>query len=258
ALPILVFVYGYFHADLHPGNIFVAANGDIKLVDFGIVGRLDIQSRVYLADMMLAFLKQNYKRAAEVHIEAGYVPYDTDVSAFEDALREIAVPIFNRPLKDISIAELLFYLFAVTERFQMETQPQLLLLQKSMVVIEGVTRELYPDINIWELAKPLIADWAVEHLGPKGKVQRLVKDTQHAARSWMSLPEDINKHLASLEQKLHRPSKSSMALSILPTLLVLAGGITVGLLWHEPVHTYVWFLGWSAIVLGVWMSLKAK
>jgi len=124
----MVFVDGYFHADLHPGNIFVSDKGELLLVDFGIVGRLEMQSRVYLADMMLAFLNQDYKRAAEVHIEAGYVPYDTNVSAFEDALREIAVPIFNRPLKDISLAELLFYLFAVTERFQMETQPELLLL----------------------------------------------------------------------------------------------------------------------------------
>ncbi|MDQ7005012.1 MAG: 2-polyprenylphenol 6-hydroxylase [Ghiorsea sp.] len=254
----MVFVHGYFHADLHPGNIFVADNGDIKLVDFGIVGRLDIQSRVYLADMMLAFLKQNYKRAAEVHIEAGYVPYDTDVSAFEDALREIAVPIFNRPLKDISIAELLFYLFAVTERFQMETQPQLLLLQKSMVVMEGVTRELHSDINIWELAKPLIADWAVEHLGPKGKTQRLVKDVQHSLHAWMNLPKDINAHLESLEQKLRRPSKSSMALYFLPTVLMLTGGVAVGLLWQQPTHDYVWFLAWSSMVIGVWLQFKTK
>jgi len=254
----MVFVHGYFHADLHPGNIFVADNGDIKLVDFGIVGRLDIQSRVYLADMMLAFLKQDYKRAAEVHIEAGYVPYDTDVSAFEDALREIAVPIFNRPLKDISIAELLFYLFAVTERFQMETQPQLLLLQKSMVVIEGVTRELYPDINIWELAKPLISSWAMEHLGPKGKTQRLVKDVQHSLHAWMNLPKDINAHLESLESKFRRPSKSSVALSFLPTALILTGGVGVGLLWQQHTHDYVWFLAWASIVIGFWLQLKTK
>ncbi len=200
----MVFVDGYFHADLHPGNIFVTDKGELRLVDFGIVGRLEMQSRVYLADMMLAFLQQDYHRAALVHVEAGYVPYDTDVSAFEDALREIAVPIFNRPLKEISIAELLFYLFAVTERFQMETQPQLLLLQKSMVVIEGVARELHPDINIWELAKPLIGKWATEHLGPKGKALRAWEDTQRVARAWMRLPDDINAHLAGLEQQLQQ------------------------------------------------------
>ncbi len=253
----MVFVHGYFHADLHPGNIFVADNGDIKLVDFGIVGRLDIQSRVYLADMMLAFLKQDYKRAAEVHIEAGYVPYDTDVSAFEDALREIAVPIFNRPLKDISIAELLFYLFAVTERFQMETQPQLLLLQKSMVVIEGVTRELYPDINIWELARPLISDWAKEHLGPKGKTQRLVKDVQHALHAWMNLPRDIHTRLESLERKLDRPAKTG-SLSLLPVMLVLAGSIGVGMLWQQSTHDYSWFLAWLSVAIGFWLQLKNK
>ncbi|MFQ5519739.1 MAG: AarF/UbiB family protein, partial [Mariprofundus sp.] len=101
----MVFVDGYFHADMHPGNIFVAENGDIVLVDFGIVGRLDIKSRRYIGEMLMAFLKEDYKRSAEVHVEAGYVPADTDISAFEDALREIAVPIFNRPLGDISIAD---------------------------------------------------------------------------------------------------------------------------------------------------------
>ncbi len=250
----MVFVHGYFHADLHPGNIFVTDKGEIRLVDFGIVGRLEMQSRVYLADMMLAFLKQDYKRAAEVHIEAGYVPYDTDVSAFEDALREIAVPIFNRPLKDISIAELLFYLFAVTERFQMETQPQLLLLQKSMVVIEGVTRELYPDINIWELAKPLISKWAIEHLGPKGKTQRLVKDVQHSLHAWMNLPQDINAHLGKIEQQLTQRKSHHMALALLPTALMVVGAAIAGLFWSAP--SYVWLIGSGVTTLGIWLQFK--
>jgi len=230
----MVFVHGYFHADLHPGNIFVSNEGKILLVDFGIVGRLEMQSRVYLADMMLAFLKQDYKRAAEVHIEAGYVPYDTDVSAFEDALREIAVPIFNRPLKDISIAELLFYLFAVTERFQMETQPQLLLLQKSMVVIEGVTRELHPDINIWELAKPLISSWAIEHLGPKGKAQRLLQESKHYLHAWMHLPEDINNHFLAIRSQLSKPPHHSKM--YIYALLVFLIGALLGVIfsaWGE-------------------------
>ncbi len=250
----MVFVDGYFHADLHPGNIFISDEGKILLVDFGIVGRLQMQSRVYLADMMLAFLKQDYKRAAEVHIEAGYVPYHTDVSAFEDALREIAVPIFNRPLKDISLAELLFYLFAVTERFKMETRPELLLLQKSMVVIEGVTRELYPDINIWELSKPLISSWAVEHLGPKGKTQRLLKDTKHYVRAWMQLPEEINNHFEQLQQRLPRRAQQVGITSFLPTLLFLVGGVVLGKHWHEPLQSSAWLLGLAAIVVALWLQ----
>lgn len=249
----MVFVDGYFHADLHPGNIFVSDKGEILLVDFGIVGRLEMQSRVYLADMMLAFLQQDYKRAAEVHVEAGYVPYNTDVSAFEDALREIAVPIFNRPLKDISLAELLFYLFAVTERFQMETRPELLLLQKSMVVIEGVTRELSPEINIWELSKPLVASWAIEHLGPKGKTKRLVQQTKNHIHAWMQLPEEINAHFEQLHQRF--PERSSFSLlSLLPTVSILSGGIYAGLHWGEPVQSATWFIVGGLVGLGLWLQ----
>ena len=253
----MVFVDGYFHADLHPGNIFVSEKGEIMLVDFGIVGRLEMQSRVYLADMMLAFLKQDYKRAAEVHVEAGYVPYDTDVSAFEDALREIAVPIFNRPLEEISLAELLFYLFAVTERFQMETRPELLLLQKSMVVIEGVTRELKPDINIWELSKPLVSKWAMEHLGPKGKAQRLVAETKHHVRAWMRLPEEVNEKLSQLQNQLPQRSQSGLSSMIAPMFL-LAGGIMAGLNWAEPLHAPVWFVVFGLTSFGLWLQWVSR
>jgi len=251
----MVFEDGYFHADLHPGNIFVSSQGKILLVDFGIVGRLEMQSRVYLADMMLAFLQQDYKRAAEVHVEAGYVPYDTDVSAFEDALREIAVPIFNRPLKEISLAELLFYLFAVTERFQMETRPELLLLQKSMVVIEGVTRELEPEINVWELSKPLVASWALEHLGPKGKTKRLLADTKHYVHAWMQLPEDINNHFDQLQLRMSKRQQGPRVYSYLSILSAIAGGVILGLNWSE-IYSLEWMMGIGLIAIGVglhWM-----
>ncbi|MDX8410165.1 MAG: 2-polyprenylphenol 6-hydroxylase [Mariprofundales bacterium] len=184
----MVFVDGYFHADMHPGNIFVDRGGDIVLVDFGIVGRLELSTRRYLAEMLVAFLRGDYRRAAEVHVEAGYVPMDTDVSAFEDALREVAIPIFNRPLAEISIAELLLVMFAVTERFHMETQPQLLLLQKTMVVIEGVARELADEVNIWMLARPLVTDWIRSHLGPKARVERMAGDLRQGAEAWLQFP----------------------------------------------------------------------
>jgi len=187
----MVFVDGYFHADMHPGNIFVDRGGDIVLVDFGIVGRLEESTRRFLAEMLIAFLKEDYRRAAEVHVEAGYVPADTDISAFEDALREVAIPIFNRQLSEISMAELLLVMFAVTERFHMETQPQLLLLQKTMMVIEGVARELADEVNIWMLARPLVTTWITSHLGPQGRAKRLARDLRGSSEAWLHLPDQL-------------------------------------------------------------------
>ncbi|MDX8383647.1 MAG: 2-polyprenylphenol 6-hydroxylase [Ghiorsea sp.] len=254
----MVFVDGYFHADLHPGNIFVSDEGKILLVDFGIVGRLDMQSRVYLADMMLAFLQQDYKRAAEVHVEAGYVPYDTDVSAFEDALREVAVPVFNRPLNEISIAELLFYLFAVTERFQMETQPQLLLLQKSMVVIEGVTRELEPELNIWELAKPLITTWAVKNLGPQGKGRRLLQESKRQLHAWMMLPNRIDHQLTQLQERFPKRPQHTFKVSLFAMVCLLSGGVLLGMHWHEAEHANMWLLSLGLIGAGLWSQWQQR
>lgn len=222
----MVFVDGYFHADMHPGNIFVTAEGEIILVDFGIVGRLDMRSRRYIGEMLMAFLKSDYERTAMVHLEAGYVPQDTDVSAFEDALREIAVPIFNRPLAQISIAELLFSMFAVTERFQMETQPQLLLLQKTMVVIEGVARELADQVNIWVLAKPLITDWMMRHMGPVGKAEAIGEDIRAQLHGWMTLPEKLEVILNQVSQgqvHIHPPETSNLP-QISGGLMTSAGG----------------------------------
>jgi len=200
----MAFIDGYFHADMHPGNIFVANNGDLVLVDFGIVGRLDMRSRRYLGDMLLAFLQEDYYRAAMVHVEAGYVPATTNVSAFEDALREIAIPIFNRPLEQISIAELLFGMFAVTERFNMETRPELLLLQKTMVVLEGVARELAGDFNMWESARPLITKWAARNMGPIGKTEAFANEFKGQMQQWMVLPERLDDWMQTIEEKQAR------------------------------------------------------
>ncbi len=219
-----VFVDGYFHADMHPGNIFVDAKGDIVLVDFGIVGRLDMKSRRYIAEMLMAFLKEDYKRAAEVHVEAGYVPADTNISAFEDALREIAIPIFNRPLADISIAELLLSMFAVTERFKMETRPELLLLQKTMVVMEGVARELANDVNIWMLARPLITEWVTRHVGPIGKAEAAFDDVRGQLRNWMLLPEKIDGLLSRIEEGNVSFTATPSRLPIVAGSMLAAGG----------------------------------
>jgi ubiquinone biosynthesis protein len=166
-----VFRDGFFHADLHPGNMFVDADGAIVVVDFGIMGRLDRATRFYLADMLLGFLTGDYRRVAEVHFAAGYVPQRRSVDAFTQACRSIGEPILGKPLQEISIARLLAQLFEITEQFEMETQPQLLLLQKTMVVVEGVGRQLDPEINIWGLARPLIEGWMRDNRGPEAKLR---------------------------------------------------------------------------------------
>ncbi|HYC05339.1 MAG TPA: 2-polyprenylphenol 6-hydroxylase [Azospirillaceae bacterium] len=165
-----VFRDGFFHADMHPGNCFVNTEGVLTAVDFGIMGRLDRQTRLYLADMLLGFLNRNYRLVADVHFDAGYVPANQDRDRFMQACRAIGEQVHNKPLHEISVGRLLAQLFAVTERFQMETQPQLLLLQKSMLTAEGVGRTLNPAINMWELARPLIEQWMIENRGPEARL----------------------------------------------------------------------------------------
>ena len=165
-----VFRDGFFHADQHPGNIFVLADGTIAILDFGIIGRVTREDRVLLARMLQGFLQRDYRSVAQIHITAGYVPRHTDLDAFEEAVQMLAEPLFGQPLKDISIGNLLAQLFKVTEQFDMPVQPHLLLLQKTMLVLEGVGREINPDLNMWDLSGPLIQKWMTDHLGPKGKV----------------------------------------------------------------------------------------
>ena len=169
---IQVFRDGFFHADLHPGNMFVAPDGAIVVVDFGIMGRLDRDTRFFLADMLVGFLSGDYRRVAQVHFDAGYVPPGRSVDEFAQACRSIGEPILGRPLAEISIARLLAQLFRVTEQFEMETQPQLLLLQKTMVLVEGVGRQLDPDVNIWALARPLIESWMQDNRGPEARLRQ--------------------------------------------------------------------------------------
>jgi len=251
----MVFIDGYFHADMHPGNIFVDRSGDLVLVDFGIVGRLDLATRRYLAEMLVAFLREDYRRAAEVHVEAGYIPKETDLSAFEDALREVAIPIFNRQLAEISIAELLLVMFGVTERFKMEVQPQLLLLQKTMVVIEGVARELADDVNIWMLARPLVTRWITQNLGPKAKLEQVVHDSRTGVEAWLKLPEKLEawQH----QQQEERYDRSGHAGNrTAGGLLLLGAGVSGGLyaaggaLWLLPMALF-------GAGIGLWIQSKA-
>ncbi len=166
----MVFRHGFFHADMHPGNLFVAENGVLIGMDFGIMGRVDALTQKTLGEMLLGFLTRDYRRVAEVHVRAGYVPADKSVDAFAQACRSIAEPILGKPIAEISIARLLGQLFQITEAFEMQTQPQLLLLQKSMLLAEGVGRTLAPQVNMWEMAQPLIENWMRERLGPEGQI----------------------------------------------------------------------------------------
>lgn len=165
---------GFFHADMHPGNVFVDDAGRIVVVDFGIMGRLDWQTRLYVADIFRGFLNQDFERVAKAHFKAGYVPAHHDVQAFAAACRAIAMPILDKPVNEISIGGLLGQLFQVTEQFDMQTRPELLLFQKTLVVVEGLGRMLNPEVNMWEVARTPIESWAKEHLSLCGKAKELL------------------------------------------------------------------------------------
>jgi ubiquinone biosynthesis protein len=162
---------GFFHADMHPGNLFVDADGRLVAVDFGIMGRLGPKERRFLAEILYGFITRNYRRTAEVHFEAGYVPPHHSVDSFAQAIRAIGEPIHNRTAEDISMAKLLTLLFEVTGLFDMRTRPELLLLQKTMVVVEGVARSLDPKLDMWSTAEPVVREWVERHLGPVGRVE---------------------------------------------------------------------------------------
>ncbi len=162
---------GFFHADMHPGNLFVDDESRLIAVDFGIMGRLGSKERLFLAEILHGFITRDYHRAAEVHFEAGYVPATHSVESFAQAIRAIGEPIHNRMAEDISMARLLTLLFEVTNLFDMRTRPELLLLQKTMVVVEGVARSLDPKLDIWSTAEPVVREWMTRHLGPAGVLE---------------------------------------------------------------------------------------
>lgn len=167
---------GFFHADLHPGNIIVRPNGQVSLIDYGIIGILPEKDRLAIAEILHAFLNRDYVRVAEIHKRVGYIPYNTNLDYFAQSCRAIAEPIIGLAINDISIGNLLAQLFKVTEEYGMETQPQLLLLQKTMVMVEGIGQSLDPNINMWQLAEPWIKKWAARNLSPEAKILRALKN----------------------------------------------------------------------------------
>lgn len=189
---------GFFHADMHQGNLKVATNGDIIAYDFGIMGQIDEYTRRVYAQILFGFIRRDYKRVAEVHFEAGYVPADRDVDEFARALRAVGEPIFGMDASHISMARLLSYLFEVTERFGMETRTELILLQRTMVVVEGVARSLDPHINIWQVARPVVTDYINQSIGPRSVLKDLAQTAQTLSRLGPRLPDLI-------EELLNRP-----------------------------------------------------
>ena len=184
---------GLFHADMHQGNLFIDNTGQIITVDFGIMGRIDKLNRRYLAEILYGFIQRDYKKVAEVHLAAGLVPQDVNVDEFAQALRSIGEPIFGQSIKDISGGRLLQQLFSITEKFNMQTQPQLLLLQKTMVVVEGVARQLNPNTNIWDTSKPVLEKWLKETKDPINSLTESLKESKEILKRLPELPKIMDK-----------------------------------------------------------------
>jgi len=179
---------GFFHADLHPGNLFIDSQGRLVAVDFGIMGRLDMAMRRFMAETIAGFLARDYVRVAQVHFDAGFVPPHHPVDTFAQALRAVGEPIFGRPAREVSMARLLQQLFDTTRRFDMQAQPQLLLLQKTMVVVEGVARSLDPEFDIWEASRPVVERWMLDRASPEARLREAAENIGTLARAVRQLP----------------------------------------------------------------------
>jgi ubiquinone biosynthesis protein len=191
---------GFFHADMHPGNLFVDDAGELVAVDFGIMGRLGAKERRFLAEILLGFITRNYHRTAEVHFEAGYVPPHHSVASFAQAIRAIGEPIHSRVAEEISMAKLFMLLFEVTGMFDMRTRPELLLLQKTMVVVEGVARSLDPKLDMWTVAEPVVREWIERNLGPTGRLEDAAEGVIEVGRFLGDAPKLLARGALLVEQ----------------------------------------------------------
>jgi ubiquinone biosynthesis protein len=219
---------GYFHGDMHQGNLKVAANGDIVAFDFGIMGHIDEYTRRVYAEILFGFIRKDYKRVAEVHFEAGYVPADKDVEEFARALRAVGEPIFGMDADHISMARLLAYLFEVTERFGMETRTELILLQRTMVVVEGVARSLNPQMNIWQVASPIVTEYITQSIGPKAMINDLTKTARILSRFGPRLPALVE--AALIRQGDSLPPSAKPFKRYIVVAAILGAGAATGLI----------------------------
>ncbi len=210
---------GFFHADMHPGNLFVDKDGRVCAVDFGIMGRLDPGMRRFMAETLAGFLARDYARVAQVHFDFAFVPRTHNVDTFAQALRAVGEPIFGLRAREVSMARLLEQLFETTRRFDMPLQPQLVLLQKTMVVVEGVARALDPEFDIWEASRPVIEGWMMDHLGPEARLRDAAVGLTNFGRLAQNVPqllrdtELIAGQLAEGGLKLHPDSVNAIALA---------------------------------------------
>jgi ubiquinone biosynthesis protein len=258
-----VFRHNFFHADMHPGNIFVLINDPqhprYAAVDFGIVGTLDPRDQHYLAENFLAVFDRNYRRVAQLHLESGWVPADTRVDEMESAVRTVLEPIFDRPLKDISFGRILLRLFEISRRFNMQIQPQLILLQKTLLNIEGLGRDLYPELDIWSTASPILRQWMRERVSVRGLLHDLRAQAPELIETARALPAalrtliererhpqhapDPAAELAELRRELRAQARRSEALTLGAALLF------GGLVWLAAARPPAW-PGWTLLVLG--------
>jgi ubiquinone biosynthesis protein len=208
---------GFFHADMHPGNLFVDTQGRLAAVDFGIMGRLDAPMRRFMAVTLAGFLARDYRRVAQIHYDVAFVPPQHDVETFAQALRAIGEPIFGKSARDVSMARLLGQLFETTRRFDMPAQPQLVLLQKTMVVVEGVARGLDPDFDIWEASRPVAERWVSDNLGPEARLARAAEGFTALGKLAQDLPqlvknaEELSQMVAEGGMRLHPDTARQIA-----------------------------------------------
>lgn len=276
-----VFRDSFFHADMHPGNIFVAPDGQYIAIDFGIMGTLTPDDQRYLAENFLAFFKRDYRRVAELHVESGWVPEGTRIDEFEAAIRTVCEPIFERPLKDISFGHLLLRLFQTARRFNMEVQPQLVLLQKTLLNIEGLGRQLYPELDLWQTAKPFLERWMSEQVGVRSLMKSLIRNAPMWADKLPEMPILLHNFLKqATEGKLQNDAATKAELkklradmdranrrtfrAIVGSGFILSAAVIQGLDGHMPMMfgnapVLTWMLGGlGAIVLILsWPSDKS-
>ena len=258
-----VFRHNFFHADMHPGNIFVDVSDPdapkYVAVDFGIMGTLTPEDQRYLAGNFLAFFQRDYRRIASLHIDSGWVPAHTRVDELESAVRAVCEPIFDKPLKEISFGLVLLRLFETARRFDMEVQPQLILLQKTLLAIEGLGRQLYPDLDLWTTAKPVLEDWMAERTSPITHARRFIDDWPEISEDLIALPSLLHSFVRERERRIKRPTplrrgqfreqaRSGRRMFASAAFLV-AGVLWLGLDVNPEVLGWVAVLGGSAALL---------
>ena len=222
---------GYFHADLHQGNLFLNKEGNLLAVDFGIMGRLDKKNRKYLAEIIYGFIRQDYLHIAKIHKEAGLIDNNVSTEDFSQALRSIGEPIINQKAKNISMGNVLVQLFDITKQFNMSLQPQLLLLQKTMITVEGVARKLDPEINFWDVSKPEIEKWLKDELGIKNRLKQTQETLEALSRTMPDIPDFISRADLAFETIVNNDQSKHGSISSLKYYVLLSAVVIVGLMY---------------------------